>query len=51
VSPLEGSEMIGGDFSANTQGLEHYKKHGYKGPAHVSMWFYCFFCYGCIRVC
>jgi hypothetical protein len=24
-------EMDGGDFAVNTGGLDHYKKHGYKG--------------------
>lgn len=31
ISPLRGREMIGGDFYANLDGLEHYKEFGYKG--------------------
>mmetsp|Transcript_15372 Transcript_15372/g.23150 ORF Transcript_15372/g.23150 Transcript_15372/m.23150 type:complete len:367 (-) Transcript_15372:168-1268(-) len=31
VSPLVGDEMLGGDFSANLNGLDHYKRFGYKG--------------------
>ena len=30
ISPLEGTEMIGGDFYANLGGLDHYKIYGYK---------------------
>ena len=31
ISPVEGGEMTGGDFCVNTDGLEHYKRFGYKG--------------------
>ncbi len=31
VSPLAAGEMIGGDFYANSRGLDHYKEFGYKG--------------------
>jgi hypothetical protein len=31
ISPLQGKEMIGGDFYANLSGLDHYKDFGYKG--------------------
>jgi hypothetical protein len=31
ISSLSGEEMVGGDFYANSRGLEHYKQFGYKG--------------------
>ena len=31
VSPFHSGEMRGGDFAVNTEGLEHYRVHGYKG--------------------
>jgi hypothetical protein len=31
ISSLTGDEIIGGDFYANSRGLEHYKQFGYKG--------------------
>ena len=32
VAPLSGDEdMVGGDFQANVQGIEHYRHFGYKG--------------------
>lgn len=31
VSPFLPGELTGGDFAANMEGLEHYRKHGYKG--------------------
>lgn len=30
LTPVEDGEMIGGDFFANIQGLDHYRKTGYK---------------------
>lgn len=31
ISPLQGTDMLGGDFYANLSGLDHYKDFGYKG--------------------
>lgn len=31
VSPLSRGEMVGGDFMVNHEGLDHYKRFGYKG--------------------
>jgi hypothetical protein len=31
VSPLGPGDMDGGDFAVHSGGLDHYKKHGYKG--------------------
>ena len=31
ISPLEEGEMEGGNFAANMDGLDHYKRFGYKG--------------------
>lgn len=31
LSPFESGEMEGGDFMLNTDGINHYRKFGYKG--------------------
>ena len=36
VSPLKPGEMAGGSFCANMQGLEHYRRFGYKGKTALA---------------
>lgn len=53
ISPFECGEMVGGDFCVNTDGLEHYKRFGYKGKSQLSMHYSAHFIFvlGCLQSC